>query len=249
MLLAFFDFESTNKDPLIARVTEIGLLLYDTEDRRITDHYSALLYDHTYPDLECIVAAMTGISDGLLKRSGKPPVPEFKKLLEFMAQADYIVGHNIRKYDLPLLKAELLRNAMEGASWLDAPNFIDTRFDIEYAEHIKTRKLIELNAHLGLPNLNGHTALDDCKMTLAIQKLHDLGRTIELAASKEVWVRADVEYKDREKAKEAGFFWDGDSRWWVKQVKELFLKQEWEKCKAKGFDLSYLLTYDGPKKG
>jgi DNA polymerase III epsilon subunit-like protein len=244
MIIAVFDFESTDKDPLKARITELGVLLYNTKTKRIIKQYSSLLWNPTYPLQEKIVADMTGIYDEDLQAEGGTPQFELAKLSGILSRAEIIVGHNIRKYDLPLLKAEAARYEALGS--IDISGLVvDTRFDVEYPAHIQTRKLTHLAAELGLPTQGSHSALADCLMTLAILNTQDLDETIARARIPEVWIRADVAFQNRNLAKERKYTWDGENKWWVKEIKANILEQETKEAPFPVIKLYPL--YDGPK--
>lgn len=246
MILAVFDFETSDNDPRTCRITEAACVLYCTERQREIMSFSSLLWDETYPTIAPVAAKITGITDDLLKEHAQHAwcAPRFilAQLGAFLLRADYVVGHNIRKFDLPLLHEELKRNSLELSA---LPPNIDTRFDIEYPEHIDTRKLAYLASEHGIPPGLSHAALHDCHTTARLLFSYPLERVIHVSQSPDLYVRADVSFQDKEKAKEKKYFWDSEQKIWVKQLKEMFLEKEIADC---SFPVLTLTNYNPPER-
>ena len=225
MLATFFDFETTGRDPATARITELACVLYDLNTKRTLEAFSTLVYEDGY-EIEPGAQAVTGISIDFIREFGKPPLLALASLNSMFARSVYCVGHNITAYDLKVLEAECSRQSIE----IITPKSIDTRYDIEYPAHIETRKLGYLCQEMGIFAGDSHSALADVQANIKLFNKFPLHRTMELAASPNVWVRADVSYDDREKAKEQRYFWASQDKIWVKNIKEMFLPEERAKC-------------------
>jgi DNA polymerase III subunit epsilon len=223
MKIAFFDFEATNSDTKTCRITEVGCVVIDTDTRKELVSFGMLVWDETYEPINPEAAAITGISDALLKAHGNPPRVALAQLGTLLMSADYICGHNIRKFDLPLLEQELKRNLLE---FEKLPPNIDTRTDIVYPGHIVTRKLAYLAAEFAIYAGNAHSALSDCNTTAELLFRFPLETTIELSKVPEIYIRADVSFHDKDKAKEKKYFWDQKLKIWVKLIKECFYDTE-----------------------
>lgn len=246
MILAVFDFETTDSDPRTCRITEAACVLYDTDTKKELMSFGSLVWDESYTAIHPMAAKITGISDALLQKHAKHAwnAPRFilAQLGAFMLRADYIVGHNIRQFDLIVLEEELKRNSLELAK---LPPNIDTRYDIEYPDHIDTRKLAYLATELGIQSGNSHSAIHDCHTTANLLFKFPLDRTIELAQSADVYVRADVSFHNKDLAKEKKYFWDSEKKIWVKMIKEMFLAREIEEC---SFPVLSLSSYTPPER-
>jgi DNA polymerase III subunit epsilon len=227
MKIAFFDFEATNSDTKTCRITEVGCVVIDTDTRKELVSFGMLVWDETYEPINPEAAAITGISDELLKAHGNPPRVALAQLGTLLMSADYICGHNIRKFDLPLLEQELKRNLLE---FEKLPPNIDTRTDIIYPSYIVTRKLAYLAAEFSIYAGNAHSALSDCNTTSSLLFHFPLEQTIELSKVPEIYVRADVSFHDKDKAKEEGFYWIAEKKIWAKQIKESHFSALAEKC-------------------
>lgn len=223
MILAFFDFETTDKEVKEARVTQLAVALYDSETQKMLGCYSNTLYSEEYPPMNPGAEAVTGISDAYLKRCGELPRESFIILMHYFGKADYVVGHNIRLFDLPILKEEMERMLLPIEK---VKNVIDTRFDIIYPDHIQTRKLGYLALEHGIQVVGAHAAINDVMTNAALFFRYDIEKTIELSKSPDMYIRADVKFDDRQKAKDKKYNWDGVNKIWVKQIKEMHYANE-----------------------
>lgn len=235
MYLGFFDFEATDKDVKTARITQLAISIF--RDGKEETHYSTVLFDESYPELNETAAAITGLSRELLQRNGICPLQALNSFLHYVSRCDIIVGHNIRNFDLPLLTEELRRNQLPVE--VTAPN-IDTRFDIPWPPHIETRKLLYLAAEYGIVNPMAHSARHDVDLTAALFYKFDFAEIYKRSQSPDIWIQAQVTYDTKELAKERKFSWDGGKKIWVKQIKELDLQDEIAKAK---FDIIRLTNY------
>lgn len=223
MKIAFFDFETTGKDIKTDRVTQLAVCLYDTEDKRLIRSFSDTLYSEEYPSIHPDAAEVTKTTDAWIQRAGSLPYESFMMLLHFFNSADWIAGHNIRQFDLPVLEAELERMHLK---MNPIQKCIDTRFDIEYPKTVATRKLQYLAIEHDIVAKGAHSALFDVIMNAELFFKYDINRTLELASSPEIWVRADVSFDNKQQAKDRKYLWDGTQKIWVKQIKEMFYDKE-----------------------
>lgn len=216
MLISVFDFESTGADVNTARVVEMAVAVFDTDTDKMVESFSSCIYDETYTPMDPIASKITGVTDDFLKRYGKPPALEWLKFVEFINKGEYCMGHNIRRYDIPLAVNEFSKYNIS-ANFSDV---IDTRFDPEYPEHIETRKLAYLAHEFGIIVPQSHAALADVITSYQLFKKFDSAKVIERSKSPEVYVKAHVDYDNKDKAKAEKFFWDGNTKSWMKLVKE-----------------------------
>ena len=107
---------------------------------------------------------------------------------------------------------------------------------IEFPKKSPDRKLTSIALAHGVGIVSAHRAMSDCDIlarlfTRVHEMGHDLNELMRLAMRPRVIVQALVDYHDRQKAKDAGFDWDGDSKTWTKEV----VKEDWQKT---GFGFS-----------
>lgn len=236
MRIAFIDFEATDKDVKTARITQSAISIY--EDGKEIFHHSELVYKDDYEEINPVAAIITGIRRESLVEFGVLPADFITNFFHNVSTCDYICGHNIKNFDIPLLEAEMVRAIILG----DLPTPIDTRFDLPYPDHIDTRKLLYLAAEYGYANPMAHSARHDVDATAFLFYKFKIEDILKRASSPNVWIKADVSFDTKELAKERKFSWNAARKIWVKQIKLMDLADEAVKCK---FKTSILENYDG----
>lgn len=234
----FLDFEATDKEVTTARITQVAFSIWDIEKQKEDFHYSSLILPEGEYEIHETAAQITGISKEQLEQFGRPLVEALDVLGGHLVGVDFLAAHNLHNYDLPLLMNEMLRI---GREMFQLPQLVDTRFDIPWPDHIETRKLTYLAAEFGIVNPSAHSARHDVDLMAKLFFLFPLDRILERAASPQVWVRANVSYDNREKAKAHRFLWDGNNKWWVKLLKQC----DYEKMTF-DFPTMILKDYKGP---
>lgn len=243
MRLLGLDFETNGLDTSTARITEIGAVLWDVEEKRPLVTYGCFLYDPTYNEpLSAEITRLTGITDAMLVEFGTAPGPNLKWLDSFCAKhrVDYICAHNGENFDKPLLLSELARHSVEAGCLRNLP-WIDTRTDIPFPTEPDSRRLNHLALDAGFINPFSHRAVFDVLTMLRILSNYDIKHVLEYQSIPFVTCRANVSYNDRDKAKAQRFSWEkiGEKtypKFWVKRIKLNQLEAEVAKCKAAGFD-------------
>ncbi len=228
-LILGVDFETTwhtPVDPKIARITEIGAVLWDVEEESPIMMFNTLVYADNYPEIPPEGVALNGISTELLKKYGALPSVAFGNLNSLMTKADYVMAHNGTDFDKIVYESELPRVGKE----LVQKPWIDTRIDVPYAEHIKTRKLTHLAADHGFANPFAHRALFDVMTMLRVASEYDMNEVIELSKQPTVEIVANVSFQDKDLAKARGYQWDGDRKKWIKKMKQGFAAKEAEEA-------------------
>lgn len=226
MYILGLDFETTWTDPVnpkLARPTEVGAVLYDTEKRMPVRIYNSLVYDPSdYPSSPQELVDLTGISDDMLEKNGIMPNEMLEVLNSLMDISDYVLAHNGTEFDKVIYEEECER---WGARVVEL-HWIDTKTDVPYPDHIKTRKLTHLAADHGFANPFSHRALFDVLTMLKVCEEYDFTEIVKLSKEPNVTVVANVSYHDRELAKKRGYYWDGENKRWKKQMKENQVAQE-----------------------
>lgn len=224
MLLLGLDLESGDSfsvAPADQFITEIGLVLWDTDYRQPVEFFNRLIYDPE-KKVDPKAAEYTGISENLLKTHGVTPGPYLvAEILKLCNKADYYVAHNGLAFDKQLLTSSL-------RSWgKDLPDkpWIDTMIDVPYPTHCRSRNLTYLAGYHQILNCFAHRAVTDVLTMMAILDKYDLDPIYESANSPLVLVSAMVGYNDRQLAKDAGFSWERAGteyrpKAWVKLMKQ-----------------------------
>jgi DNA polymerase-3 subunit epsilon len=201
-------------------ITEIGLVLWDTEFGQPVDIVSLLLKPEQPLAPEAV--EYTGISDALLQRHGRPvDIRMLQPIATLMKEADHIVAHNGREFDRPLLDALFTHAGLK----MPATPWLDTQYDVDYPRNCASRSLIYLAGFHGMVNPFQHRAVTDVLTMFTILARYDIEQVIANSQRKWLVVQANVGYDEREKAKEKGFRWQSDGgrvfeKCWVKRIRE-----------------------------
>jgi DNA polymerase III subunit epsilon len=201
-------------------ITEIGLVLWDTEFAQPVDFLSLLIKPNQPVAPESV--EYTGITDELLARHGQPAdIRTLQPIAKLMSKADYIVAHNGREFDRPLLDAAFTRFNLK----MPATPWLDTQYDVDYPRNCRSRSLIYLAGFHGMVNPFAHRAITDVLTMFTILNRYDIQQVIANSQRKWLIVQANVGYDEREMAKEKGFRWQQDGgkiyeKCWVKRVRE-----------------------------
>ena len=220
------------------RVTEVGALLWDWEVAQPVSFHSFLLDEPGRPDITEELVELTGITDSMLFNHGfkKEDIPrQLEALIQDMDKADYIIAHNGRGYDQPMLEALFKRYDKN----LPIKVWIDSSSDIEYPRSMKQRSLMALEHYHGFVNPFPHRAVTDVMSMLKVASQYNLDRMAQLAISPVVELVAEfsppnwndpeeVEKFNRIKNKVAksGFRWNPQKKIWSRRVHRLLLDEK-----------------------
>lgn len=224
MLILGLDFETTGIDPLKDRIIELGACLFETENSLPVALHGYLVKPQGDFVISPEASAVNGINPAEVLFSGVPQVAAIAQLVNLIERSDFVVGHNIKGFDWPFLKAEFDR-CYPGQKLPERP-LIDTMTDIAYPPHIRTRKLVHLAAEHGFLNPFPHRALFDVMACLHLFSKYPLSETVELAAAKTIKVKALVGFDTKDAAKARYYHWNPIAKIWFKEIKEFQLEQE-----------------------
>lgn len=246
MRLLGIDFETTGFDTANDRITEIGAVLWDVEEKRPLHLSSIFLYAPDYdqkltPETVGMMQRVCGITPEMLKEFGTPP-QDGLSLVETLCNRhapEFIVAHNGANYDRPILISELDRHGLSCNALRSLP-WIDTRTDLPFEQEPDSRKLKHMAGDHGFLNPFAHRAVFDVLTMLRVLSHYDIAKVVEYARQPSVVLRALVDYAQRDLAKAQRYSWEkiGDKvfpKCWVKLVKEGQMPQEIEACKKTGF--------------
>lgn len=227
MKICSLDFESTHDNTFDTEnmlITEVGAVLYDTEDKKPITLISDLLWDNSYPVSPQELVEITGITDELLQNHGISPAEGLSKLNRMLGECDYVLAHNGNQFDKPLYRANCERYDIP---YIDKV-WMDSMLDVEYPDYIATRKLTYLAAEHGFANPFSHRAVFDSLTTLKVLENYDFNKIAEMAhePTKKVVAKVSKAYKDL--AKKRGYRWDPDNKIWYKYMKHSFYLKEKE---------------------
>lgn len=237
MRILGLDLETTGIDTKTARITEIGVAIWDSEEKRPLTTVGMFLFDeamkdHFTTETGDMMKRLSGITPPMLAEFGVPPKATLEWLDSYCERhtIEYICGHNIESFDRPLLLAELERHSVPGRYLRGLP-CIDTRHDLPFLVEPDSRKLKHLALDAGFINPFSHRAVFDVLTTLKILAQYDIQEVLDYKAIPTVTVRAVVSYDNKELAKARRYQWQniGDrvyKGWWVKSLKADKLEAE-----------------------
>ena len=191
------DLEGMNQDLAnsglnlkVDRVIEIGAVLWDWQLGQPIKVLTELIDEPDRLEISKEVFEITGISEAMLKKYGKggeTVSAVLNNLRELIREADFLMAHNAKGYDRPMLQAIYQRYGME----LPDKVWIDTMSDIEYPLKIKSRSMAMLEYSHGFINPFPHRAFTDALAMLKVAHNYDLERMIVLAKSPTVKIFAN----------------------------------------------------------
>jgi DNA polymerase III epsilon subunit-like protein len=245
MRLLGIDFETQDDDAKTTRITEAGAVLirldrsndgqivYDLEDK-----FNSLCWESDYPAQRADIVELTGITDEMLQKEGKPRRETLERLYVMMDHADVIVAHkvNFDKTVLDFTARAIGMPAPPTKEWLC------TLTNFPWPKKYTCRKLSHLayDHSILVDPVNLHRAINDVALMLQlITTKYDIDQVLAYARDPWVYLRAfPIEpWKDGEVqvslVKKHEFGWQRikyDDRefpkQWVKRVKTKDLRAE-----------------------
>lgn len=211
------DFESTGLDFVKDRIIEVGAVLWSTGQRKCLESQGFLVKSDVPVSAE--ITKITGITQSAVDKFGYDSAGSLETVMDLMASADAIIGHNVTRFDRKMLHAWAAR---EGVTDLPDMLWIDTFVDLP---DTFATKLGYMAADSGFINLFPHSALTDCLTVLKLVEKYDIEKIIERAKSPTMGIRAHQDRNNNDQAKKLKFRWNPDLKIWYKLIKEMDLNE------------------------
>lgn len=226
MLLFAFDVETSGLDVVNARVLEVGGILWSTGQQKCLESVGFLVQTDAVISQE--ITDLTGITKSAVDKFGYQSEDALDSVLDLMAQADAVVGHNVNRFDKRVLTtwAKLHGRQVPDKLW------IDTTTDIPGVE---LGKLTYVAADHQFLNLFPHSALSDCQTVIKLISMYDIDSIVARAKQPNVILKAHVTFDTNKLAKKRKYRWYGETRLWWKLLKESDVDEE---VKSAPFDVS-----------
>lgn len=238
------DLEGINEDLIesgvnleVDRVIEIGAVLWDCQEKIPVKILSELIDEDDRLSIGPEVQELTGLNDTILEKYGhkRAQIPEvLERLAKLMQEADYLMAHNGKVYDRPMLEEMFKRHRVN----MPDKVWIDTMTDIEFPKKITLRSMAILEHSHGFINPFPHRAITDVLAMLKIASHYDIDRIAQLAKSPMATIiaqldapnwknRAEVESfnKLKNKIARARFKWNPQEKIWSKEVHQLLIDE------------------------
>ena len=233
------DLEDSGVDLATDRVIEVGAIQWDWEMRQPVKFISFLLDESDRLPIDQELEELTGISEQILQcyacRGNDSIVKHLNWLLSSMQSSNYIMAHNGRKYDYPMLKNMFERYdiSMPDMTWIDSAT------DIEYPKKIRHRSMTYLEHIHGFINPFPHRAITDVLAMFKIVSNYSLDRMDILANSPIVKMVAKFnlpnDWKDqnqvnefnkvKRKVSKAGFRWSPKEKIWWQNIHKVLVDE------------------------
>lgn len=220
MYILGIDLETSGLDTKKDQIIELAAVLWDLNSNKPVQILSEMIF-HEDLKLSEEVKTITQITDEDLRLFGQPLDEVLERLSQLADSAHYIVAHNGRDFDFHFLNRYWQQKEELNP---DLP-WIDTLYDVPYPAHIQTRKLTHLAAEHAFLNPFNHRALFDVLTMMKVLSCYDFSEVVELSQSPVKKVRALVSFEQKDLAKQAGFRWDAQAKFWIKELKEMQLKE------------------------
>ncbi len=214
MRILGIDFESTGFDPVKDRITEVGGVLWDWENKIPLQLYSEFV--NTEIPIPAEVTEITGITDVMLEEFGLPEREVMTDIECMLSTADYMMAHFGNQFDKLFFDQAYERQGWEksGALWLDSS------IDIVFPKRITTRNLKHLAADHGFLAFPSHRAVFDVLTMLKVASNYDIEQIITRAAEPTLYVQALVSFDEKELAKARGYRWYAPTKTWWREFKK-----------------------------
>lgn len=213
MKILGIDFETTGLDPQKDRITEAGLVLWDSDTKQPV-RISGFLVKPMGAVISAEIERLTGITNDLVNQFGVLPSAAIKAIESMAASADFFCAHNA-EFDKGFLTVEAQRWKVT----FDKP-WIDTRVDLPAAAYSlgKSASLKYLCCDHSI-YYQAHRAASDTLAMMELLGRYDIEATVKRAQTPNVTVRAVVSYDDRLLARERGYYWRPEAKLWIKPLK------------------------------
>lgn len=224
MLILGKDYETTGLEPDVHSVTEVGMVLWDTDLHAPVKVMGFLVNPGPAAVWDPETIAITGITPDLCVKYGYQDERALKQILSWYQTCDVACAHNGTTFDRLFFNAWCARYGYD-----PEPNklWIDTNTDIELPFPNKmSRKLTYMAADHDFLNPFPHRAVFDVMTMFKVLDQYDLDRVLYLARQPNITIQAMVSYDDRDLAKQRGYRWKKETKQWLMTIKECFLEKE-----------------------
>jgi DNA polymerase III epsilon subunit-like protein len=185
MIISFVDIETNGLDTSNCDILEVAAVMYDSDSARVLCHYSTLLkHDKLYvPE---VITKINGITEKMCSEYGTPAAMALNTLSQFLFSSHCVVAHNGNAFDRPIIE----RHFDEYNIPRPLTEWLDSKVDFKYPDHVKTRKLLHMMAEFNLTIYDGHQALNDalmlCSLVTTTQKVEDINSLLMVRKSNRV---------------------------------------------------------------
>jgi DNA polymerase-3 subunit epsilon len=208
MRILGLDVETTGLDPATCEITELGLVLWDWEKKKVLKIANHLMKPSKPIPAE--ITRLTGISDDDFEFA-EDPNEVLENFLCMLISSDYIMAHN----------AQFDRSFMKNFCPEIPKGWLCSREDIKYDDFIhKSKSLVTLAATHGFLNPFPHRATFDVLTMLKVASQYDIHDIIKRSLTPVLTLHSQAPFERKDEVKAAGFYWEAKDKVWWTRVKE-----------------------------
>jgi DNA polymerase-3 subunit epsilon len=227
MLIAGLDLETGGAKKCKAKdnfITEIGIALYDTDlgDTPVR-LFNSLVKNEQRIDPE--ISEYTGITDAHCDKYGVDAARVAQASWGILSQADMIVAHNGLRFDYPITGFWIDRH-IPGTEFDAGKIMCDTMVDVPWDKQVRQFNLTYLAGFHEMYNPFPHRALTDVMTMMKLFHKYPLEHIIASANTEFICAQALVSIAEKDFAKARGFWWEAESKRWLKTMRKLKLDNE-----------------------
>jgi DNA polymerase III epsilon subunit-like protein len=216
MIVLALDFETTGLNVVEDRVLEVGAILWSSGQQKCLESTGFLVQSDVPITSE--ITTITGITQAAADRFGYESKDALDNVLDLVAQADAIAGHNVIRFDKRVQEEWAKRHQVTIPDKL----WIDTTTDLPGA---KFGTLSHVAADHGFLNLFPHSALADCQTVVKLLQMYDIDEVVTRAKSPTLVIRSHQDRANNQDAKKLKFRWEPERKVWWRTIKEMDLDE------------------------
>jgi DNA polymerase III subunit epsilon len=213
MKILAIDFETTGLDLQKCQIIDVGAVLWETDRAMPLQIYSK--FAECVGDIPGEITTLTGITKEDTEKYGVNLSVIEKALNKMAKDANYIAAHNGHAFDFALLD-----RIISTYSQLSVLPRIDTLMDLPFTKPPQSVALRSLLLDHEIINYFPHRAVTDALCMCKLLSKYDINKVVERAKVEPVRVVAQIGFEEREKARAAGFWFDGNRKHWFKNIKK-----------------------------
>lgn len=203
--ILIIDTETTGLKPADCQVIELAFILYNVETASELACASTLIHAPANP-----VEHINHISPASLEAVKSSVVPNLVINMFQLAEieADFIIAHNA-PFDKGFLDAHVCKTTKP---------WVDSKCDIKFPKQGTGNRLGYIAFDHGIPVVDAHRALNDCRILMALLKLvPDLADQLADTVGAKVY-QAITTFDQKDLCKAAGFNWDAYGKVWKRRM-------------------------------
>lgn len=213
-----FDVETTNLNPAVDQIIEVGYVLWSVEHRTSIETHAAIFPGHDNP-----AEQFNGLHPDMLRTDGCDQGITWALVADAARRADAIVAH-YGKFDQSFVVSGLERGLIdEAAMGLFDRHWICTMEDVVWPSPSSKRSLIEIALAHGVAVTSAHRAVNDCLLLARLcEAVPNIGMLLDEGLARAIRPKAEFvtnpPMDQNAMVKAAGFAWDGERRVWHRHM-------------------------------